>query len=57
MIGDHIKQLVNMKWTLLINSLPEECQELICDDGINLVLFAFPIVVNHDKDQVGDYRI
>ena len=57
MIGDHIKQLVDMKWTLLINSLPEECQELICDDGINLVLFAFPIVVNYDKDQVGDYRI
>ena len=52
MIGDHIKQLVDMKWALLINSLPEECQELICDDGINLVLFAFPIVV--DKDQVGD---
>ena len=54
MVGDHIKQLVNMEWTLLINSLSEECQELICDDWINLVFFTLPGVHIHDKDLVED---
>ena len=42
MVGDQLKHLVHMQWTFLIHCLSEECQELICHNGVNLELLTLP---------------